>query len=291
MYQHSIDIREVVNLLGLKVDPRCSMDSDSFNVQCPFCRDKKYHMNINVAKNVYSCVLCSKEKGQGALDLYSRVVHGERCVKGQNSKKIYMELCDALHLGGPMERKAEVKERPSLPRILRADDATVGNTYAALIDFEPFALTEQHRCNLKQRGFSDEAINRNEYRSLGQSYDWLSEYPDSRSLYRRLTPIISKNKRLRHKKEDEIVAGLALAQHLLKHGCTLTGVPGFYKIGDFWSFNITPGMLIPTRNMDGQVVALQVRRDKPADWESNNKGRKFLRYMTVRPTPTASEAT
>lgn len=61
----------------------------------------------------------------------------------------------------------------------------------------------------------------------------------------------------------------------------LTGVPGFYKIGDSWSFNITPGMLVPTRNMNGQVVALQVRRDKPEDWETKNKDRKFLRYMTV----------
>ena len=50
--QPKIDIREVVNLLGLKVDPRCSINSDSFNVQCPFCRDKKYHMNINAEKNV-----------------------------------------------------------------------------------------------------------------------------------------------------------------------------------------------------------------------------------------------
>ena len=113
--QPKIDIREVVNLLGLKVDPKCSINSDTFNVQCPFCRDKKYHMNINTEKNVYSCVLCSKEKGQGALDLYSRVVHGERCIKGQNSKKIFMELCDALHLGEPSERKTEVKERPSPP--------------------------------------------------------------------------------------------------------------------------------------------------------------------------------
>lgn len=279
--QPKIDIREVVNLLGLKVDPKCSINSDTFNVQCPFCRDKKYHMNINTEKNVYSCVLCSKEKGQGALDLYSRVVHGERCIKGQNSKKIFMELCDALHLGEPSERKTEVKERPSPPRILRADDDTVGKTYAALLAFEPFALTEQHRENLKRRGFSDETIDRNEYRSLGQSYDWLSEYPDSRSLYRRLRPTIKENKKLRHKREEEIVAGLALAQHLLKLGCTLTGIPGFYKIGDYWSFNITPGMLVPTRNMNGQVVALQVRRDKPEDWETKNKDRKFLRYMTV----------
>ncbi len=38
--QPKIDIREVVNLLGLKVDPKCSINSDTFNVQCPFCRDK-----------------------------------------------------------------------------------------------------------------------------------------------------------------------------------------------------------------------------------------------------------
>lgn len=278
---HSIDIREVVNLLGLKVDPRSSTDSDSFNVRCPFCRDKKYHMNINTVKNVYSCVLCSKEKGQGALDLYSRVVHGERCIKGQNSKKIYMELCDALHLGDTPVRKTQVKEQHTMPSILRANDDTVGKTYAKLISFKPFALTEAHRENLRRRGFSDATIDRNEYRSLGQDYKWLKEYQDCRTLYRRLRPSIMENKKLRRKREDEIVAGLAVAQYLLDCGCTLEGVPGFYKIGSSWSFNIIPGMLVPTRNMKGQVVALQVRRDKPENWEKKNKGNKFLRYLTV----------
>lgn len=61
--QPTIDIREVVNLLGLKVDPRCSTDSDSFNVQCPFCHDKKYHMNINTVKK---CVfVCTLQQGEG----------------------------------------------------------------------------------------------------------------------------------------------------------------------------------------------------------------------------------
>lgn len=38
--QPKIDIREVVNLLGLKVDPKCSINSDTFNVQCPFAATK-----------------------------------------------------------------------------------------------------------------------------------------------------------------------------------------------------------------------------------------------------------
>ena len=38
----SIDIREVVKLLGLKVSPQSDFNGTSFNVRCPFCNDTKY---------------------------------------------------------------------------------------------------------------------------------------------------------------------------------------------------------------------------------------------------------
>lgn len=67
----SIDIREVVKLLGLKVSPQSDFNGTSFNVRCPFCNDTKYHMNINTVKNAYSCVKCSGgEKGQCHLIRY-----------------------------------------------------------------------------------------------------------------------------------------------------------------------------------------------------------------------------
>lgn len=278
-----IDIREVVQLLGLKVNPKESINSDTFNVQCPFCGDKKFHMNINCTKNVYSCVLCSKEKGQGYLDLYSRAVHGIRCVPGPNGngKEIYKELCDRLHIMQPVQCRARSASAggPVQTRVVRASDEVVGQTYEQLLNFQPFRLSESHRQNLLARGFTDAAIQRNQYRTIPKDYRWLSRYKSAKQMCNDLSGLIQKNKALRKRSSNELAAGFALCAYLQGAGCTLEGVPGFFKVGNFWCFNTIPGMLVPTRSMDGRVVALQVRRDKPKNW-NDNKG-EFLRYMTV----------
>lgn len=278
-----IDIREVVNLLGLKINPKDSVNADTFNVQCPFCRDKKYHMNINRAKNAYACVLCSKEKGQGVLDLYSRAVHGIRCTTGPggNSKQIYKELCDRLHYDmQPVQLKeAKPQEDSGLQsRFLRANDEVVSKTYELLLEFRPFRLSEAHRKNLSSRGLSYEAIERNQYRTIPHDFGWLSQYKSAKKICSELQATIQKSKPLKRRSFDELAAGFAVCSYLQGVGCTLDGVPGFFKVGNFWCFNIIPGMIVPTRDLQGRVVALQVRRDKPNGWN----GRKdFLRYMTV----------
>ena len=98
------DIDEVVDLLGLEVDPKSRRDSSSYNVKCPFCRDKKYHMNINRAKNAYYCVLCTGDnKNTGVLDLYGRVRFGTPHIKGNgpsaNGKELKFKLLNALGRG------------------------------------------------------------------------------------------------------------------------------------------------------------------------------------------------
>ncbi|WP_191396130.1 hypothetical protein [Flavonifractor sp. An306] len=278
-----IDIREVVMLLGLKVNPKDSINSDTFNVQCPFCGDKKYHMNINCTKNAYACVLCSKEKGQGYLDLYSRAVHGVHCIPGPNGngKEIYKELCDRLHYMQPVQCRPQSASAcaPVQTRVARASDEVVGRTYGQLLNFQPFRLSEPHRQNLLARGFTDESIQRNQYRTIPKDYKWLSQYKSAKQICNDLSGLIQKNKMLKKRSPDELAAGFALCAYLQGAGCTLEGVPGFFKVGSFWCFNAIPGMLVPTRSMDGRVVALQVRRDKPKNW--NDSKNEFLRYMTI----------
>ena len=150
-----------------------------------------------------------------------------------------------------------------------------------MFEFQYFALTAAHKENLIKRGFTEATIVRNQYRSLGQSYEWLQNYPKYKQLYSEQLPTIRENKTLRKKWNKEVIAGFAVADYLLQKGCTLAGVPGFFTIGGHWCFNIVPGMLIPTRNISGQIVSLQVRRDKPKDWETTHKGKTFLRYLTL----------
>lgn len=61
--------------------------------------------------------------------------------------------------------------------------------------------------------------------------------------------------------DDMALAGLAAASGIERQGLTLAGVPGFFKLGGYWCFKMESGMLIPTRNAKGQIVAMQARKD------------------------------
>ena len=114
----------------------------------------------------------------------------------------------------------------------RATEDEINRTYSALLDMLP--LTPTHQAKLLQRGFSDAEIERLQYRS---------------------TPAFRYSK---------------LAQQLIEMDYTVEGVPGFYfqKETGMWSMNFhqrTSGILIPVRSLDGKIVALQIRLDRPFD--------------------------
>ena len=72
-------------------------------------------------------------------------------------------------------------------------------------------------------------------------------------------------KRICHYKTsaDQVIFGLAIASYLHEHlGLDLKGVPGFFKFGVHWCYFVVPGILIPTRNISGQIVIFQVRKDR-----------------------------
>lgn len=66
------------------------------------------------------------------------------------------------------------------------------------------------------------------------------------------------------------VAGMtAIAKRLLADGYYLSGVPGFYRKQEQWSFlSESRGILIPVRDLNGRIQGLQIRRD-------NTSKRKF----------------
>lgn len=60
---------------------------------------------------------------------------------------------------------------------------------------------------------------------------------------------------------------------LIAAGCTLNGVPGFYKKDGIWRINAFPhGYLIPYYNVDGLLTGFQVRNRCPSD--------KYGKYMS-----------
>lgn len=280
--QFPISIDSVVGLLGLERSPRYRHGAVSYNVRCPFCDDRKFHMNINTAKNTYNCLHCPGDKsGGGALDLYSRAALGYELRPGKqqnggNGNVVYKKLAEALHLQSPVQIVATKAARDEIHSVRRASDDQLDKAYGTLLDFRHFALTEAHRRNLLNRGLDVESIERNGYRSM-VDFSWVSDYPAAIAYYNRfgLRGIFDRYDSLRNMPFKQRVAGMIVANELQKAGIELYGVPGFFRLSlpngeKVWSFRIECGMLIPTRNSKGQIVGMQARKDRGS-----------LRYMTV----------
>lgn len=261
----SISINDVVDLLGLSVAPNSNRET-SYYVRCPLCNDTGYHMNINAQRGIYRCVRCmSDEKGLSTLDLYSRVRHGARAVKGRNTKELYIELRNELGLG--CEKKPE--PRPEPVRIQPAGDDVLDEAYSNLVELPELRLSREHRTRLLKRGLNDKTIRFNQYATLPPPKELQRRNP---GLYKRAetayagyhvdSEAIYKIRRLGR---EHIVSGLLVASALLDRGVALEGVPGFFQCGDddaLWCLAYTPGMIVPTRNRYGQIVGAQVRLDE-----------------------------
>jgi len=110
----------------------------------------------------------------------------------------------------------------------RADNNTVHQTYSMLLSLLTLAMPHKER--LAARGFSPEEITRFGYKSV---------------------PAFG----------QKILCG-----KLIKSGCTLEGVPGFYRANNEWNVNLkASGILIPVCGIDGKIAGIQIRSDKPVN--------------------------
>ena len=253
-------IADVVDILHLKPSGR-DMGSQRM-YWCPFCGKKQ--MYVDFQKNVYRCVRC--ETGGGLLDLYSRVALG-RPASGDRQASIdaYNAL---LSDSGDMDYECRCERSEEFKDIYPAADDHLDRAYNAVLDF--FTLTDSHKKALLARGLREEDIKRNSYRSV--VIPEKETYPDAAYRYENAgieikrvgSPILSRYS------EKTIIAGMAVADHLLEQGISPAGVPGFFKICDNWILRLDEGLLIPTRNCRGEIVAMQTRKDSGS-----------LRYMTL----------
>lgn len=211
------DIEQVVDLLGIEV---IRDTGTQLHCRCPFCADRKAHMNVKIRDNVFRCNRCGK--GGGILHLYA-----EFCEVTLHTA--YEELCKMF---GPdsNEKPREYKKRRKIIETAELPIASAevrDNTYSNLLSL--LTLCPTHQASLKERGLTRDEI------------DWLGY---------RTTPTT----RLRR-----------IVTELLERGCVLDGVPGFYCQKDTgqWTLDIRgSGIMLPDRNLNGQIEAIQVRLDK-----------------------------
>lgn len=228
-------IREVAELLGLHIRHKNTV---SLDVDCPFCGDRKGKLNLNLKKNVFKCNRCGESGGM--LALYGKIY-------GLDNQTSCREIKDAL--GRNEQAPAyEVKRREIKPAaedevitLEQAPDEVKHKTYTMLLN--QLTLTETHKEGLLKRGFTEQQIEKNGYKSTPVFGFW------------------------------------SLARRLQEMGCVLEGVPGFYEeeSGE-WSIHFTAkssGFLVPVRNIEGFIVGMQIRLDHPYD------GRKYMWLSSV----------
>ena len=228
-------ITEVGALLGVQRLP--GGNEDSYNVVCPFCGDERGKCNFIVIKNgelvnVYHCFHCGA--GGNMLTLYADLngIYGE-----SRYQRAYWKIQEELPMGiqeckmrekRVLLREKRCKEQLAEPADYERKDAVYREMLKLL------KLSYRHKEDLRRRGLTKEEISRME--QLG---------------YRSTCA------------EDSV----SIARRLIKSGCSLKGVPGFFvnRNGD-WEiafYKKNSGYLCPVWSFDARLAAFQIRLDVP----------------------------
>lgn len=238
--------RDVINLIGLKVDDRNSRGSEIV-ITCPIagCSDKSGHMYINKNTNKICCQKCGWTGNTLTLYAYTQ---------GLTNKEAYEDILIRLGLkeDGKLNRE-EILHKQKIARDLNekskaspiASVEDLNRTYSALLNLLP--LSVRHMKDLLDRGFDE-------------FYIYLKEYKS--------TP-----------KDGEVTE---IASKLLNQGVNLEGVPGFHKNRQGkWEFIKCPsGILIPVRDYKNRIQGLQIRIDEEKRKIRKN-GKKEPKYKWV----------
>jgi hypothetical protein len=208
-----IPIIRVATRCGLEIDAR-TLGRTEVRARCPFCGDKPRdgHFYMNTEKNLYFCFLCGA-KGTG-VSLYANLRGGMSY--GEAAREL---LSDTGVYAPPPLRKKEIPRPEQAAKSARERHAVYTAMLASL------SLAQEHLENLRERGFSDERIRRNMYRSL---------------------PEIARTR-------------LAFAR-MLSDFYDLSGIPGFYRTDEgAWTVAGEAGLLIPVRDKNGHITGMQIR--------------------------------
>jgi hypothetical protein len=207
-----IPILAAARRCGVRIDERTAGRVE-VRAACPFCGDKPRgnHFYMNTEKNRYICFLCGASGN--SVSLCARL-HSPSLSYGEAARALLSENSDCV-FSEPRKASAPAAKPPDLRHAV----------YTAMLG--RLGLEKRHLENLRGRGFSDERIERNMYRSL---------------------PVSEGARR-------------ALAR-MLSDFYDLSGIPGFYadKHGAR-SVTGSPGLLVPVRDMHGRIAGLQIRLD------------------------------
>lgn len=213
------------------------------------------------------CPICGDRRGK--LGLYPeidtwRCYHCGECggmlalygkAHGIGNSEAYQEICNALEVGAPGREytpKAKVETVPDAPQTQRASPQEIHRTLTVLLTM--LTLSPAHREHLRaKRGLTDEQIQGFGFKSTPPAYQCR-----------------------------------AVAAQLLKQGCTVEGIPGFYLDGGGrWRakfYQRTSGIVIPLRGVDGLLQGLQIRLDHPIKKVGDPPEKSGIKYLPFTST-------
>jgi len=208
---------------------RLTTGSENYYVVCPYCGDKKGKANVAV------------RKGNERLDVF----HCYHCGGSANMLTLYMDIkgYDKNNKEARINAIKEIKEKvgikgeeykapvvEAVPANPKADVDVLDKTYRTLLSH--LVLSSRHIADLKRRGLTDNQIRGCGFKSVSL---------DTK----------------------------ALCRTLIKEGCTLKGVPGFFiNQWNEWDLNFyqgNQGYLCPVFDNKKRVAGFQIRVDTPKD--------------------------
>lgn len=219
------------------------------------------------ADQVYvDCPICGDRRGKMNLNLIKNVWRCNYCqeyggmlalyakVYGISNSDAYREICDALQAGdfAPEYKPAGKTAPQAAPQSERASVQAIHQTLSML--FSMLSLLPEHRAHLqRKRGLTDEQIDAFGFRSTPPPY-----------LCRSLTA------------------------RLLKQGCQVQGVPGFY-VDDAGQWTVkfhkrTAGIIIPILGVDGLIRGAQIRLDQPIKDKDDPPDKDGTKYLWLAST-------
>lgn len=255
----SVTLFDLVSRLNVDYD-----NGDYMKCFCPNCseegkRERKLHLNFE--KNCWRCVKCNQSGG--VLRFYSGYVKGDINLPTDKKElgKLSEELREFMGLSSTPKRQAPPKltpPRPRAPIIPVAPDDRLHQVYSEMMELPELKLLPHHKKNLLKRGLIVAHIDANGYRSVPENWEIPAAYGQ---MYQEAGGNRLAKELFGWVNAYRIKFGLMVADHLLSKNLELTGVPGFFRFGPHWCFWSVPGILIPTRNILGQIVVWQVRSD------------------------------
>lgn len=212
------------------------------------------------------CPICGDRRGKMNLNTAKDLWRCNYCgegggmlslyakVYGVSNSDAYREICDALAVNG-FSPDYTVPEKTTPAEAEQSDAASVQEVYQTLsMLLSMLTLIPAHRAHLQSvRGLSDDEITRFGFKSTPPPF-----------LCRSLT------------------------NRLVKAGCRVQGVPGFYVDDNgCWTVKFhqrTSGIIIPIFGVDGLIRGAQIRLDHPLKDKDDPPEKTGVKYLTLSST-------